>query len=269
MQKPYIGITDFETFEQVREMLVFFNENKSGNMHHLHVGVMCSRKTINGEHSRWGDIWPKREHLGRIFSVSGPRFPIINCLHYADKFGNGVNRSYHDVYMSLLKAVGYAGPFLDALQLDMVWPDFVAIDTVRKMHRHPFKVILQIDATAFDMVDNSPRKLVDKLCEYDGNVHYVLLDKSAGEGKLMDTEFLLPFLHQITKDLPRLGIAVAGGLGPDTMDVVRPIVEEFPYVSIDAQGRLRSSGDARDPIDWDIAKKYLLEAIKIFKEYNK
>jgi hypothetical protein len=60
-------------------------------------------------------------------------------------------------------------------------------------------------------------------------------------------------------------IAIAvGGLGPDTMDVVLPLVAEFPDISIDAQGKLRKSGNALDPIHWDLAAGYLCEAGKIF-----
>ena len=48
---------------------------------------------------------------------------------------------------------------------------------------------------------------------------------------------LLPFL---------VLAAVAGGLGPDSVHLLEPIAEEFPDISIDAQGRLKSA-DA--PVD--------------------
>jgi hypothetical protein len=268
MTKQYIGITDFSNLKEVQDTLRFFVLDRRSIDYWLHVGVMCSHKTINEQPSAWSQIWPDKSQLCRIFSISGTEThtPIMNCLHYADKPSDGHVRSHDELFRSLLKAVGYAGPYMDALQLDMVWPDPIAIDTLKRIHRHPFKVILQIDSMAFDMVDNNPTRLVERLCEYNGVIDYVLLDKSAGKGKGMDAEFLIPFLHQIRNDLPHLCLSVAGGLGPDTIEIARPIVEEFPSISIDAQGRLRPSGDASDPINWDMAEVYLLEAFRLFDE---
>jgi hypothetical protein len=84
-----------------------------------------------------------------------------------------------------------------------------------------------------------------------------------GKGKGMDAEWLLPFAHAIKKRFPEMGIGAAGGLGPETMHLVEPLVEDFPDLSIDAQGRLRPSGSALDPIDWNIAEQYLIKAIKL------
>lgn len=62
-----------------------------------------------------------------------------------------------------------------------------------------------------------------------------------------------------------LGIVATGGLGPEGIGLVEPLVEEFPDISINAQGRLRPSGSALDPIDWDVAKTYLVRALELLK----
>ncbi|MFA5934800.1 MAG: hypothetical protein WC827_02885 [Candidatus Paceibacterota bacterium] len=46
---------------------------------------------------------------------------------------------------------------------------------------------------------------------------------------------------------------------------MRLFLNEFPDVSIDAEGKLRPSGSALDPVDWDMAEKYIIEALKLFK----
>ena len=56
---------------------------------------------------------------------------------------------------------------------------------------------------------------------------------------------------------------MAGGLGPDTLHTIQPLIDEFPDLSIDAQSRLRPSGNAMNPIDWGMAKSYLINALKI------
>ncbi len=84
----------------------------------------------------------------------------------------------------------------------------------------------------------------------------------------MDVNVLLEYAEAVYKHMPKLRVAVAGGLGPVTMSVVEPLVSHFPDLSIDAQGRLRPSGSALDPIDWVLANKYLEEAIKLFAKHK-
>ncbi len=60
-----------------------------------------------------------------------------------------------------------------------------------------------------------------------------------------------------------MGIVVAGGLGPYTVRLVEPLLAEFPNISIDAQGQLRESGNALDPIDWDRAETYITRAVAL------
>ena len=80
----------------------------------------------------------------------------------------------------------------------------------------------------------------------------------------MDADELLPYLRAIATQFPWLQLAVAGGLG--RMSLVEPIVREFPDISIDAQGRLRPSGSALDPIDWGMAETYLREASALWPD---
>ena len=80
----------------------------------------------------------------------------------------------------------------------------------------------------------------------------------------MDSKCLILFTRAIKQRFPELGITVAGGLGPQTVCLAKPIIDEFPDLSIDAQGKLRPSGSALDPIDWNMAETYLTEALKLF-----
>lgn len=105
---------------------------------------------------------------------------------------------------------------------------------------------------------------MQKLEEYEGVIKRVLLDKSMGRGLVMDSECLISFARAIRQRFPELGIAVAGGLGPKTVDLVKPIIDEFPDLSIDAQGKLRPSESALDPVDWNMAETYLINALKLF-----
>lgn len=252
---PYIGITDFTDFGQVKEMSkVFAAHRPLGSRRILHVGVMMSYKTLHGVPSRWQNVFPPKERIASIFSSD----EVFNCLHYAD-YDN-----YPDLRKSLETAISFGGAGIHALQLDMIWPDpYEIISGVRASGRR-IEVILQIGKDALKQVGNDPSKVVEQLGGYEDAIHRVLLDKSMGKGLGMDAEGLIPFARAIRKSFPTLGIGAAGGLGPETMHLVKPFVTEFPDLSIDAQGRLRPSGNALDPIDWHLAGNYLLQAHRLF-----
>lgn len=252
---PYIGITDFLNFEQVQGMLQAFNAHRPhGSNRVLHVGVMMSYKTLHGIPSKWSDIFPPKERIAEIFSSD----ETYNCLHYADYENNP------ELWRSLGMAISYSGIGIRAIQLDMTWPDPGEVAHGIHASRKQVEVILQVGKDAIEEVGNSPQGVIERLSDYEGVIHRVLLDKSMGMGVGMDATGLIPFVQAIKQQFPELGIVTAGGLGPKTMHLVKPLVDMFPEISIDAQGRLRPSGSILDPIDWAIAGEYLAKAHEIF-----
>ncbi len=250
---PYIGITDFSNAKQVQDMLVVFNQHLSKNSSRkLHVGVMQSYKTFYGLPSKWQNVFPAKEILDQIFFCNH----VYNCLHYAD-YDNKTD------YKTLSQVIFYGGIYLNAIQLDMIWPDPGQVASGVHTSRKPIEVILQIGTQAIYDAENDPEIVVEKLADYENVIHRVLLDKSMGKGIGMDAGVLAPFVRAIKKSFPKLGIGVAGGLGPNTMHLAEPLVKEFSDISIDAQGKLRKTGNALDPIDWDLAEIYLIEALKL------
>lgn len=257
MKNPYIGITDFMSVTQVNEVLHFLNVGRRPTIvtRSLGVGVMMSRKTLNGLPTKWSTAFPKNADVAKIF-IDHP--DVYNVLHYADF-------EPIDVFENLSKAVDLGGDNLQALQLDMCWPDPKDLQRLKDNHPH-LDLILQVGRKAFDMVEEDPKKLVAELAKYEV-LDSVLLDKSMGEGLEMNPNFFLPFVVEIfDRFREELHVALAGGLGPATIQLVEPIAKEFPLVSIDAQGRLRPSRSALDPIDWEMAYKYLHEALRMFEE---
>lgn len=252
--KPFISITDFTDFSQVREMQKILE--RTGSSRKLGVGVMMSRKTLLGIPTKWASVFPKKTQIADIFQQGRNLF---NVLHYADYDEQSTSREF-------LKAIAYTGKYLHALQLDMTWPMLDGIKEVKR--RAPeIAIILQVGEVAMEKCGNDPQQVAERLVPYRATncLDYVLLDKSMGKGKGMDAELLLTYMRAIQARLKGLALVVAGGLGPETMNLVDPIRREFPDVSIDAQSRLRPSGNATDPIDWNLAGQYLREAGKRFE----
>ena len=253
--RPYVGITDFTSFEQVTRMLeVFQNHNPSESQRQLHVGVMMSFKTLNGIETKWSKAFPPKETIADIFGSDD----VYNCLHYADYVHNT------DFFKDLARAIGYGGIGIHAVQLDMVWPDPGQVASGVHTSRKQIEVILQVGENAIEAAGNDPTEVVRRLEGYEGVIHRVLLDKSMGRGLGMDAEGLIPFARAIKDRFPDLGLGAAGGLGPNSVNLVKPLVEEFPDISIDAQGKLRPTGNALDPIDWGMAGAYLVKALELF-----
>ncbi|MCC6934859.1 MAG: hypothetical protein IT406_04195 [Candidatus Yanofskybacteria bacterium] len=251
---PYVGITDFMSGDQVRDMLAVFERSlPEASRRILHVGVMMSRKTLHDIPTRWAAAFPPKERIASIFCSDR----TLNCIHYAD------SEKSDDLTRSLVRAIGYGGIGMHALQLDLVWPEPSEIANAVHLSRANIEVILQIGANALAAVRDDPRRLVGKLAEYRGIIHRVLLDKSMGRGIGMDAPKLIPFARAIREHFPELGIGAAGGLGPNTMHLAAPLIAEFPDISIDAQGRLRPSGSALDPVDWTMAAEYLRQALTL------
>jgi len=255
MHIPYVGITDFMTFEQVQRMLATLKANLgSGQNRRLHVGVMMSYKTLHGIETKWTKAFPPKEAIADIFSSD----ETMNCLHYADY-------EAIDVFQSLAQAISFGGIGINALQLDMVWPDPGHVASAVHVSRKQLEVILQVGKNAIEQANNDPQEVVERLRDYEGIAQYVLLDKSMGRGLGMDAIGLIPFARAIKEAFPSLGIVAAGGLGPESIELVVPLFKEFPDISVDAQGKLRPSGSALDPIDWTMADTYLVKALQLLK----
>lgn len=248
---PYIGITDFTDPAQVIHMLdVFRRFRRPGSRRRLHVGVMMSYKTLRGIETKWAKAFPPASAIADIFAFDMP----FNALHYADYDGMP---SFAD---DLEAAIAYGGPKLHAVQLDMTWPDPDVVQRIAEAHPG-LEIILQIGTAAMKQANDDPLRVVERLAAYKNAFHRILLDKSLGKGLGMDAGGLLPFARAIREAYPDIGLVAAGGLGPGTLGLVAPLSQTFPDLSIDAQGRLRRSRDALDPIEWDLAEAYLIEAL--------
>ena len=255
MLEPYIGISDFTDTRQVRQMRQVFIESGGAEVgRKLHVGVMMSRKTLNGIHSEWTGVFPKNEAIAEIF-MTHPA--VVNVLHYADFEGI-------DEAENIEAAIKWAGPRVDAIQLDMIWPDPMTVRFHRELHPE-IDLVLRVNAKAMSLVGDDPTNVAERLEEYGDAVDMVLLDRSMGSALPMEAETILPYAWRIAERVPSVRLAVAGGLGPGSVSLAEPIIREFPDVSIDASGRLRASGDAKDPVEWDRASRYLAEAIQLFR----
>lgn len=254
MKKPYIGICDFTDNEQVRKIATVLSKTNPRTERQLMAGIMVSYKTLNGMESSWTKCWPPKEDIPTIF-LAWPS--VMNCIHYADPEQNHLLRS-------ILKVDHIGGWKLNTIQLDLKWPNPEDIKAFRLAHPQT-KIVLQANA---DALSEPVEQVVQKIKLYEDSIDYILLDKSMGTGQGLDADFLAPYIETISKIFHDIGIAIAGGLGPDSLELAEPLIKKFKNLSIDAQSRLRISGDAHDPINWERAEEYIRKAVKMFNRHE-
>jgi hypothetical protein len=229
MFKPYIGITGFTTAKEVAAALKALPPGRC----RLMVGILVSDRTLEGLPEEMG---PRRHpavaDLPDLFSAD-PR--AFNAVHFH-------TRTPERLAVQAERVIAAAGPRLHALQINLERAPSEALRTIRASHPD-LQLILPLHETTGRFAEAYAR-LVD----------IVLCDWSAGRGVLFDPAEARAALEEIEAKMPGVALAVAGGLGPDTIDLVRPLLERFPDLSFDAESRLR---DADDRLDLAKVEEYL------------
>jgi len=220
---PYVGVTGFMSRKEVYEAISMIPE---GSTHRLMVGVLMSSKTLAGQQNKWPGRYPKKEAVADIF-VNDPR--VLNLIHY--------NTDHPEtVFSQLVEITELSGPCLDGFQLNIAWPPISQLKNYREAHPEKF-LLLQIGDKAMAQVE-SMEQFTGLVGAYLPIIDAILVDQSGGRGELLDRAKGAEYLMAVRK-YPKLGLGIAGGLGPETLHILDPFVKEFPELSIDAEGGLR------------------------------
>lgn len=246
---PYIGITGFTKPHEAETLLETFGVPESRM---LMVGVLVSSKTLAGEPARRPGRYPLVSRIAGIFP-DHPR--ALNVIHYATKEPETLDGQ-------VLQLVSIGGQNLGGLQFNMTWPE---VAMIRRIHERlpALRLILQIGARAVEAVEHSPLRLARRVGDYRETITDALIDPSGGQGKGLHPEVVHQFLHGIDALHQPIGVGVAGGLGGADFSQLNALLRDFPYLSIDAEGKLRRESD--DQLDVEAARSYLVGAKKFFR----
>lgn len=244
----YVGVTGVMNAAEAESILVALPEDSDRL---LMVGVLASSKTIRGVKNKWPGRYPKFTDIKTIFV---PHRRVLNLIHYSTDDMDTVDKQ-----MSFVKSI--AGPEFCGFQLNMKWPSRIKLEDYRNAEG-VCKIVLQVGRGAMDVIDNSPRKFGKMLATYRHLIDYVLIDPSGGLGRPFDIEKTRNYLYSAAS-LDMCGLAVAGGLSPTTLHLLEPLIEEFPDLSIDSEGRLRTP-QPEDALDLLLAKEYVKSACEMF-----
>lgn len=240
---PYVGVTGFMSRIEVNQALAMVPQESTRR---LMVGVLVSSKTLAGQQNKWPGRYPKRAAIASIF-VNDPR--ALNLVHY--------NTEYTETLFSQLIAITtIAGHSLHGFQLNIAWPPISQLEDYWKVFPEKF-LVLQIGSKAIAQVESIER-FTELVGAYLPMINAILIDSSGGKGKPLDpikgAEHLSAVAHY-----PTLGLGIAGGLGPTTLHLLDPLIQEFPDISIDAEGKLRTP-QSKDALRVEAMQAYLEKA---------
>lgn len=237
---PYYGITGITTAEQAYDVIgsdMFDTSILPNPDYYLMLGILVSRKTLNGEPASNPNRYPKLSEVPYLL-LEAPR--LLNMIHY---------NSSSDNFTTELQRLGDKGWHnLHGFQLNMVWPNPKEIERFRNLY-YPHLIVLQIGPGAYERIDKNPKILADKVQkEYADLVDYVLLDPSGGTGKGIKVDVMDGYLTELyargLQDSLRFGIA--GGLCAEAVPEVAPLLRKYYPLCVDAETNVR---DERDQLD--------------------
>lgn len=249
----YVGVTGFMSKREVQEVL---DARPKGTQRKLMVGVLASTATLWGGAMKHPSRYPAWEKLPEIF-IDSPH--VLNLIHFTSR----QIKNREALLTQLLHITQLGGPFLHGLQLNMVWPEIEVLEAYRQ--RYPDKlIVLQCSVKAMQAVHNYSAAVAERLGEYHqrGAIDYALIDPSCGKGIPFEPAMMLKYLAHLSQRVPGLRPVVAGGLGPNSMELLHPLKEKFSNFSIDAEGAVRND---EDHLDVGLAKEYVAKAFALLK----
>jgi hypothetical protein len=256
--RPYIGITGFTTEDELRRVALCYLGTTWDPF--LMAGILVSSKTLRGLPNKWPQRYPAISEARRMMSTSADLPDAKLFVHYNM---SSVHRGY-DLLTELLAMVGIFGQkALSGFQLNMVWPSAGVLSKFLDLTDGHFRMILQVGETAWGQCTGT-EGLVTRLRQYVPSVNvidYVLLDPSGGLGKEMDVNKIADSVAAIYDAGLPFGVGIAGGLSDENVERIAPLLERYPNLSIDAEGRLRTSDDH---LDIDKAIGYANNALSLY-----
>lgn len=227
---PYVGVTGFMERAEVELALKCVPSQSSRR---LMVGILVSSKTLSGQQNRWPGRYPKIENVPDLL-IQDER--VLNLIHY----NTDETETLYTQLNSITQCLDYN---LDGFQLNIAWPPISQLEDWHETHPNQF-LLLQIGSKAMAAAE-SMEHFRDLVGAYLPMIDAILIDPSGGKGEPLDPVKGAEYLRSASCHLD-LGLGIAGGLDASNLSLLEPLVKEFPDLSIDAEGRLRTRNEDDD-----------------------
>lgn len=252
---PYIGISGIAHAEEYKAIMDYARQlDIASTGRFVMVGAQATTRTQihNQPEPGYGQDWyPIGDALAKVavLDTSGLTKPFIHVLfeNELDEFERGM-----EIIMARTK------PFIRGIQLNGAhWMDLDYAPALTRFKQQYPETAIILQARSFIMEQASPNEVTAKLRTLP--VDYVLFDASHGQGKAMNAHSLQQYIDAVYQGQLTLGVAAAGGLEASNIDtLLGPLLNMYPDLSFDAEGRLRNSrNSSTSRLSLDLVEKYL------------
>lgn len=261
---PYVGIAGFTDPHEVRSIaadlytICPYGTQETGGRR-LAIGVLASWKTLNGEPAGNPERYPRIEDVRALLDAA-----VEPIRHYSPGLGqkeeDGTTMEIGDRTLRLIhynsrepnlvaqvdRLCEIAGPNLSGFQFNIAWPEADDIREIAQTYT-TLRIVVQINREMFSNVARNPQLLVKELAaKYAPYATDYLYDMSAGSGSAIDmreAETVVAALYDAFGGATKggTGIGIAGGLDYKNVYGLKPFLDRWPDLSIDAEGRIRDS----------------------------
>ncbi|MBI2410028.1 hypothetical protein HYV30_03240 [Candidatus Kaiserbacteria bacterium] len=217
----------------------------------LMLGYLVSSKTLNGIPNKWPGRYPR---INRLRPALRRHPALLNLIHF-----NTDNRMR--LAADLIRLHELAGPDLHGFQLNIAWPSIGDLEMYREAMGPEPRLVLQIGARAMRELGDSPLRVAEMTGHYVSLVDDILIDASGGSGEPFVIETGRAYLRAIAERGWNIGLGIAGGLSSKNVkEQLGPLLEEFPLLSNDAEGRLRTKPE--DTLDLFETASYIAKSVE-------
>jgi len=259
--KPYISVSGVMDADPLLDRVFSSVSRRTESIaraHGLTFGVLVSEKTLYGAGNKYPNRYPAPAN-DRAWRAAA-RHGALNFVHYNADTDEKLGAALVDAVL----AVEQSGRTVHGVQVNVHWPDpgqlrFFAANFPQK------RVVLQVRSDLAGGWSNPEALRADLAKHYAWVVTDVLLDSSGGAGVRFDHEKMAPVVNHLTKEMPHLGIGIAGGLCASALADMQAMLRTFPHISIDAEGALRDNvADGGGHLNLDKVVGYLSAARIVF-----
>jgi hypothetical protein len=250
--QPYIGVSGIAHYEQHLALFdIAMREHLDQLGHFMMIGVQATGKTqVEEVENRRGPNWhPVGDAISDAAANedSGLTKPYVHVFFKDEEIVRGITNVMRRT-LHYSRGVQFNGlPWTDTDYKDML-TDF--------SEYYPNQsVILQASNQVLE--NSTPKQLTNELARLP--VNHVLLDPSGGYGRKFDQAKLRQYVDEIYQQQLPVGVGVAGGLDAKSVEeLFGPLVEEYPGLSCDAEGRLRKGKEGSTSLDLEKTEAYIL-----------
>lgn len=254
-RKSYIGVTGFMDEHQAAVVCRGSNIALRSDNPLLMVGALLSQRSIRGE------LRKRHPHVDAIPAIFENANGALGIIHYHSR-----ERDPGLLLLELLQAREKGGPHCQGLQLNVFLPPTRALYQYGKKYPGD-TLVVQVCDRAFELANNNPHRLAELVAPYveESLATHILLDRSDGKGKPLAVGEILCVVDAFARrgyTKAGEGVVVAGGRCAENAHILHPLFQEFPYLSVDAEGELHT-GDERDRFSVDRAVKWVNAVLKL------